>query len=446
MNRLVRFAISILLILTAASSVATFAFSTSTIQERLSSSWLDRPLANWNANSSELPVPLVAVNKADIRFRCPDLVREPDRPSERELARAGWLLYGSAQSYGLARVITALSGVDGMCRPLGYQVFVFWDGRYAGTLSPAPMDSRTNGALTHYHLVSASRISAEIARYKDADAACCPSRISYVSYEITGDTAGLVGPVEITTLPVTTTEERESVSTSFDEAQLFFETKWKLIELRGARVEDNSPYIRFERETKTFTGNGGCNAIAGRFAVEGKQLKISLGLTTRMACLDPAAQKVETDFLESLGNVTNFQVEREILSLHDWTSPILVFQSESAAAASAAQEPLVTGTVTYSKPIELSDNAVLEIQLVDTSRVNGPETIAEDVIKIGGKKFPIAFELTYEPGRIEEDHRYVVQARVMDNSRRRLVSVRPYRVITKGNPKKVDIALVSVRR
>ena len=77
------------------------------------------------------------------------------------------MLYGSVQSYGLTRVVTAMSGVDGMCRPLGYQAFIYWEGRYAGTLSPTPMNSRTDGAITNIRLVSGTRIFAEFARYAE---------------------------------------------------------------------------------------------------------------------------------------------------------------------------------------------------------------------------------------------------------------------------------------
>lgn len=68
------------------------------------------------------------------------------------------MLYGAVQSYGPTKVVTAMSGFDGMCRPLGYQAFVCWEGRYAGTLSPAAMNSRTDGMLMNIRLVSATPV------------------------------------------------------------------------------------------------------------------------------------------------------------------------------------------------------------------------------------------------------------------------------------------------
>ena len=61
------------------------------------------------------------------------------------------------------------------------------------------MDSLTNGALTTIRLNSANNISAEFARYRENDSACCPSRMSYVTYEVSIDEPRRIGPVEIIT-------------------------------------------------------------------------------------------------------------------------------------------------------------------------------------------------------------------------------------------------------
>lgn len=63
------------------------------------------------------------------------------------MVRKDWTLYGQVYSYETTKVFTAMAGADGMCRPLGYQAFVYSEGRYAGTLSPVPIDSRTNSSL-----------------------------------------------------------------------------------------------------------------------------------------------------------------------------------------------------------------------------------------------------------------------------------------------------------
>jgi hypothetical protein len=71
-----------------------------------------------------------------------------------------------------------------MCRPYGYQFFVFADGIFAGTLSPVVMDSRTDGAASAVRLESPDRITADFLRYTATDPLCCASRISTAAYRV----------------------------------------------------------------------------------------------------------------------------------------------------------------------------------------------------------------------------------------------------------------------
>jgi len=102
-------------------------------------------------------------------------------------------------------LVYGLTGHDGMCRPLGYQVFVFVEGQFAGTLSPAPMDSRTDGALENIVWTASAdgtvELSALFNRSSEGDPLCCPSRTSFVHYRIdrSGQTPVVV-PVSSTTL------------------------------------------------------------------------------------------------------------------------------------------------------------------------------------------------------------------------------------------------------
>jgi len=143
--------------------------------------WFDRPLTNWN--KVKAPIPKSPV-KTVIDNQCREQVRPAITANDQALNKAGWLLYGSVQTYGKTSVISAMSGVDGMCRPMGYQDFVFVDGKFAGTLSPRPMDSRTDGASQRIVLPNSDRIIVVFNRYKDTDPLCCPSQLSRVIYQI----------------------------------------------------------------------------------------------------------------------------------------------------------------------------------------------------------------------------------------------------------------------
>jgi hypothetical protein len=160
-------------------------------------SWLDHVPVNWNRRMRSLPPPLSLGTLSGLSGHCLQSVRQAQSPFEQALVRAGWLLYEVVQSYGNTQVVMAMSGVDGMCRPLGYQAFVYWEGRYAGTLAPTLMNSRTDGALTQFQLESSSRIVAAFTRYREKDPLCCPSRISRVTYEVIQDDAPLVIPLSI---------------------------------------------------------------------------------------------------------------------------------------------------------------------------------------------------------------------------------------------------------
>jgi len=74
--------------------------------------------------------------------------------------------------------------------------------RYAGTLSPALMDSRADGALSEIRLLSPTVLEVTFLRYADIDPLCCPSRLSVVRYRIERRATGPVtSPVSVQTRP-----------------------------------------------------------------------------------------------------------------------------------------------------------------------------------------------------------------------------------------------------
>jgi len=169
--------------------------------------WLDEPSpAPWNQ-------PRMAVRRAPVETgnedpRCRQLERRPETPEDRAVTRAGWRLFRDYQAGWGAKVIWALVAHDGMCRPMAYQAFVFLGGRFAGTASPAPMASRTDGSLTAVHLMGppvqgGSFLSATFLRYTDQDPLCCPSRTTTVRYRVEQrDGAPVLAPAGLDTLPV----------------------------------------------------------------------------------------------------------------------------------------------------------------------------------------------------------------------------------------------------
>jgi hypothetical protein len=159
--------------------------------------WLDAGAPDpWNR--AGIAVPRAPQGHGNDDPRCRMGERPPESPEERELAARGWRLFrGYLGGFGL-RVVWALSAYDGMCRPMGYQVFVFAGGAFAGTIAPDPMASRTDGAAVGVDLFGpaggngGARIVATFNRYAPGDPLCCPSRTTTVQYRIDRQAGGPV--------------------------------------------------------------------------------------------------------------------------------------------------------------------------------------------------------------------------------------------------------------
>jgi hypothetical protein len=168
-----------------------------------SGGWLDRPLKGWNVPGGTIPSPPSSTEaRADLLKRCPAPART-DTPAERALAEAGWLTFWNFDQQ-LVRdgieIVNGMADADGMCRPWSYNIFVFVDGRFAGTLSPEPMSSRVDGSSGAVRIVGPDEIRAEFARYTNKDALCCPSARQTVRFRV--DRSGpspVVAPMEVKT-------------------------------------------------------------------------------------------------------------------------------------------------------------------------------------------------------------------------------------------------------
>jgi heat shock protein HslJ len=280
-------------------------------------SWLDRSLVNWNRQSGalpQLPQPSTPQGESANADKCRQQVRRPASATERALVQRGWRLYGPVYSYDVTRIVTALSGFDGMCRPLGHQAFVYWEDRYAGTLSPVPMSSRAEGSLTNIRLTSLTSFSADFVRYKGSDALCCPSGVSTVFYSLRRDDIPILAPE--TVIHTATPHTRDSPKPGPDaRAAQLFSKRWTLTEMENRTSSADVPYIEFDRDQQRTSGSSGCNRFTGTFQIDGSMLKFSRIAGTRRACLDADVQHLEMTFLKLLETTTRFEVQENGLRL-----------------------------------------------------------------------------------------------------------------------------------
>jgi hypothetical protein len=152
--------------------------------------WLDSDLASWNTPGMAIPAAPTIDGNPDPR--CAERERPAETAEDDALIAEGWRLFLPYQSGWGVVLVSGLASYDGMCRPLGYQSFVFVDGVFAGTVSPEPMDSRTTGAASDVNLWYANQVSAEYLRYAPGDALCCASGTDSVNFTIADSPDGPV--------------------------------------------------------------------------------------------------------------------------------------------------------------------------------------------------------------------------------------------------------------
>jgi hypothetical protein len=186
--------------------MAVLAFAGADAQAQTAASrWLDvQPVFNWNKPGDAIPRgprSEFAGEIADCEKRgAEETKKSPPTPETRQVAAAGWLGAAVHKRLGDTVIVFARNGLDGMCRPMDYQYFIFVGGKFAGTLSPRPMESRVDGSGWLEEKPQARRFKVEFARYREKDPLCCPSRSSTVTYELRNTPGGpLVVPASVAT-------------------------------------------------------------------------------------------------------------------------------------------------------------------------------------------------------------------------------------------------------
>lgn len=99
----------------------------------------------------------------------------------------------------------------------------------------------------------------------------------------------------------------------------------------------------------------------------------------------------------------------------------------------------------YRERIALSPDAVVTVQLRDTSYADAAAVlIAEQVISNPGQ-VPIDFNLRYASDEIDDRNTYSISAVITEgDGRMAFINDTAYDVITRGNPRRVDMTLVMV--
>src|SRR5687767_8822381 len=98
----------------------------------------------------------------------------------------------------------------------------------------------------------------------------------------------------------------------------------------------------------------------------------------------------------------------------------LTLSEGDAAFAQKDDKPkkaMVSGTIEFKGEARFGADSVARVTLQDVSLADAPaRKVGEQVIK-DLKKFPVPFELEYDPAAIEKGHTYAVQVRIETKGR-----------------------------
>jgi heat shock protein HslJ len=269
--------------------------------------WLDSPKPTaWNTPGRMVPPAPKPPGPADARCRAD--ARPVQLPEDRQVRDRGWDLIGAFQGGWQTVVIRGAASYDGMCRPSPYQDFVFVRGTFAGTLSPQPMYSRTDGAISRVWLQNGTQLTAEYTRYAASDPLCCPSRMTSVIFDVAGDKPA-VRPVSASTSNSTAAQSGSSSGSS--SASSLAGTSWRLVRFEGGddtvlKPDDPSKYTIEFAAGGQLTARIDCNRGRGTWtSASASQIAFGPMALTRAQC-PPGS--LHDQIVKQWGNIRSYVI------------------------------------------------------------------------------------------------------------------------------------------
>lgn len=386
-------------------------------------SWLDRPQGrNWNTGDGVVPnAPrtLVAIDA-----RCREQIRTPESLADRAVTRAGWSLFGSSQSFGSVTVVNGMASTDGMCRPTLYNTFVFVGSRFAGTLSPDLMNSRTDGSLIEANLLSERDIVAEYGRYTSSDAMCCPSQKSTVNFRITGGARATVDARNVMTSAacpadgdVQTQDNVVSGTVTYRQRSALPANAVILVRLVDVSRADASGTVIAEE----------------RIDAGGKQVPISFDLAyERNRIQERNRYVIRAEIRDGERLLFTTDTSYPVITQGNPRSVEVTVVPVGGGGGQGPRENTIRGTVTYRQRIALAPNSEVKVRLVDSGAPEGA-AVAETTVSTGNRQVPIAFELSYSNRDINRQRNYELQAEIRSGGQLRFRTERGVPVTLRGN-------------
>ena len=126
-------------------------------------------------------------------------------------------------------------------------------------------------------------------------------------------------------------------------------------------------------------------------------------------------------------------------------SAIILTAALVLTLAACGDRNAVTGTITFDGDQAIPEGAVLMVQLRDVSLQDAAAPlVASQTIDDPGR-FPVDFDVPYEPGDIDQRAIYGLQVRVTLNDRLIYINDTAFDVLTRGNPSRgIDMWVIAV--
>jgi len=111
-------------------------------------------------------------------------------------------------------------------------------------------------------------------------------------------------------LSCNTTKNQVTETSPLSAAETLAQHYWKLVEVRGKRIENKgagkkTKHITFNATDNTISGFAGCNQFNGQFVLtDNNQLQLEKIATTRKSCFRPTGEKEFLNLLEGVDNYT----------------------------------------------------------------------------------------------------------------------------------------------
>ena len=111
---------------------------------------------------------------------------------------------------------------------------------------------------------------------------------------------------------------------------------------------------------------------------------------------------------------------------------------------SCAQPATVKGTINTQGQVELPVGAIVNVQLQDTSRADAPAIVLGEQVIQNPERFPISFEIEYDPAQIDERHVYSMRVRIEIEGKLVFINTTSHYVITRGFPTELEVIVDNV--